>query len=158
MLVSRWSGAVQLKEEFILKGKHVLLYFPIRWTSISPNDIIAVSHNNRRENNVLTHPFYIAERREHSQTVSKRPLDMLGAVLLQCRTNGEMMVSELFRGLNRLNFWKIKAPLRLKNELTLAVSYRLYVGFEHSDDDLVEWISWNDLHGRLQPGETVQVS
>ncbi|GJQ14003.1 hypothetical protein GpartN1_g5794.t1 [Galdieria partita] len=143
-LASYWSVSVQLKEEFILKEKHILVSFPIRWTKVSKEDIFVVSYK-REEDNVHS-SFYLAEGiEENLQAFTNkgaflnRPMDVTGAVLLQCRSNGEMT---------------IMAPLHLRNELALAVSYRIYVGKEHNG--LVEWISWKELQGRLEPGETTQ--
>ncbi|GJD06899.1 Putative vacuolar protein sorting-associated protein 13A [Galdieria sulphuraria] len=145
-LASHWSVSVQLKEEFILKEKHVLVSFPIRWTKLFEEDIVAVSYK-RQENSVQRQSSVcLAERIEENSHSSskrdgfyKRPMDVTGAVLLQCLSCGEM---------------KIMAPLLVRNELAVAISYRMYVGRQHNG--YVYWISWKELQGRLQPGETTQ--
>lgn len=100
-LASHWSDSVQLKEEHIMKGEHFLVSFPVRWTSCSQEDVVAVSHSRQEEIPEQRSCFLVERVQDNLHTSLKqkpfqnRPMDAVGSVLLQCQSNGEMKVTSL---------------------------------------------------------------
>eukprot|EP00871_Galdieria_phlegrea_P004192 jgi/Galph1/4774/GphlegSOOS_G3483.1 len=141
---SDWSVGVAWKEECILKQKQRIVFFPMKMTAMTRDDIVVASwkHWYKKDTTNTLFDGMLAEKITDAHTSPQtmmRPLNTIGAILLKCQQSAEI---------------KIMAPLRLKNELTLAVSYRIYVGREK--EDCIEWVSWKELEGRLQPGESVE--